>query len=508
MERRAARRRIALPVLVVLATLLATIFPGGPVAADQAVLKIAGYVNSNQGRVAGARVEWVVVEEDGSLGEVVASTTADDEGNYTLVWAIDPSVPVTLRTTDPSGRFMTTFGSSGTSPGPGQKYIHSWYWAWFITMPSAGRYVPVDPVRVIDTRFDGGGMVQAGESVLVALGDLRDADGGPLLGSATAIVANVTTTQLQCATSFLSAGPGAAPGLPQTTSVVNARAGADVANLVTMRVEGPAATWIYNDRCPVHLIVDLQGFYDYSGGAGYSPITPQRVLDTRAHAPMGAKELRRVDLPAVIAVPEDAVAVAVNVTATNTTARTSYVSAFATGDPFGTESSVLNAYRGRDIANLAVVPLAGDGSIELYNNAGTTDLVLDVAGWYLADGGVSFFPIDHRRTSSSNLPALGPRGERVVHDLGIGISLPAAEAQAVALNLTSTGGTAPTSYVTVYPDGAARPLASNLNAIAGTDLANSAFVRLGPGYRIYNNAGSVRILQDVAGYFARGPLDG
>ncbi|HEY3548533.1 MAG TPA: hypothetical protein VGK17_20870, partial [Propionicimonas sp.] len=78
------------------------------------------------------------------------------------------------------------------------------------------------------------------------------------------------------------------------------------------------------------------------------------------------------------------------------------------------------------------------------------------------------------------------------------------DAGAVALNLTSTHATSPTTYLTAYPSGSERPLASNLNARGGIDLANGAIVGLGSdgGWAVYNNQGSVQILEDVAGWFA------
>jgi hypothetical protein len=73
---------------------------------------------------------------------------------------------------------------------------------------------------------------------------------------------------------------------------------------------------------------------------------------------------------------------------------------------------------------------------------------------------------------------------------------------AVTLNVTATRPTA-TSYVSVYPGGAARPVASNLNVVAGQTIANQVTVALGSGNRVtfYNNAGTIDLVADLSGYY-------
>ena len=76
-------------------------------------------------------------------------------------------------------------------------------------------------------------------------------------------------------------------------------------------------------------------------------------------------------------------------------------------------------------------------------------------------------------------------------------------ATAVVLNVTVTNTTA-ASYLTVYPTGAAQPVASNLNWVAGQTIPNLVEVGLGTGGKVtvYNAAGHVDVLFDVAGYVA------
>ncbi|HET7720483.1 MAG TPA: hypothetical protein VFK43_10985, partial [Acidimicrobiales bacterium] len=81
--------------------------------------------------------------------------------------------------------------------------------------------------------------------------------------------------------------------------------------------------------------------------------------------------------------------------------------------------------------------------------------------------------------------------------------VPATGVSAVAMNVTVTRPSA-TSFLTLYPTGTARPLASNLNFAAGRTIPNLAVVKIGAGGRvtIYNLAGTVDVIVDVAGWFS------
>lgn len=79
-----------------------------------------------------------------------------------------------------------------------------------------------------------------------------------------------------------------------------------------------------------------------------------------------------------------------------------------------------------------------------------------------------------------------------------------AGARAVAFNLTVAQPTAP-GYITLYPAGAAQPLASTLNYRAGQIRANNAMAPLGAGGALAvfcgQGSGSTHFLIDVTGYF-------
>jgi hypothetical protein len=72
----------------------------------------------------------------------------------------------------------------------------------------------------------------------------------------------------------------------------------------------------------------------------------------------------------------------------------------------------------------------------------------------------------------------------------------------VVLNVTVAGPTAP-GFVTVWPDGAARPLASNLNFVPNQVVPNRVIVKVGTGGKVdmYNLTGNTDLVADVGGYF-------
>ncbi|MFM7534992.1 MAG: YncE family protein [Acidimicrobiales bacterium] len=80
-------------------------------------------------------------------------------------------------------------------------------------------------------------------------------------------------------------------------------------------------------------------------------------------------------------------------------------------------------------------------------------------------------------------------------------------ATGVSANVTAVGPTA-AGYLTLFPSDAPRPLASNLNFVAGSPpTPNAVTVRLSADGKlnVFNNAGSVDVIIDLAGYYSPTP---
>jgi alpha-tubulin suppressor-like RCC1 family protein len=239
-------------------------------------------------------------------------------------------------------------------------------------------------------------------------------------------------------------------------------------------------------------------------GSGLTPMSPVRVLDTRngtgrggVIGPVGPNVTITLDLSA--RVPASATAVFLNVTGTEATAST-YVTVF----PFGSErptASNLNLVAGQTRPNAVTVATGAGTKINLYNHTGSTHLVADLAGYYAPDAGSKYTaqaPV--RVLDTRNGP--GPVGPNATITVDLSGRVPAS-ATAVTFNLTGVSPTANT-YVTAWPDGTARPTASNLNLTPGTVAPNLVTVALGANRKIalYNHVGSIHLVADLAGFYA------
>jgi hypothetical protein len=111
--------------------------------------------------------------------------------------------------------------------------------------------------------------------------------------------------------------------------------------------------------------------------------------------------------------------------------------------------------------------------------------------------------VDTRTTSP-----LGPNMTRDVQATGQG-GVPSDGVSAVVVNITATDPTAG-SYLTVFPTGTARPLASNLNFRPGQTIPNLVVVKLGAGgkFSVYNAQGSTHFIADVVGWYSDGTTAG
>jgi photosystem II stability/assembly factor-like uncharacterized protein len=137
--------------------------------------------------------------------------------------------------------------------------------------------------------------------------------------------------------------------------------------------------------------------------------------------------------------------------------------------------------------------------------------VVDVSGWFpaganyapvtparLADTRNGSTTVDGQGSGGGALPA-GATLDVVVTNRG-GV---AANAVVVVLNVTSTGAGG-TGFLTVWPCGAAMPLASSLNFSAGRDVANNVHARVGTSGRVcvYAGAAGTQVVVDVVGSYS------
>ncbi|MFF5174139.1 right-handed parallel beta-helix repeat-containing protein [Micromonospora sp. NPDC000089] len=361
-------------------------------------------------------------------------------------------------------------------------------------------YTALSPMRVLDTRaaigVGGTTPVPANSEIVLSLPQV----GGVPAADITAVVLNLTVTGPTTA-GFLRVWPDGA-ALPDVSNL-NFVAGETVPNLVTVPTSNGRLRIRNTGGGTAHVVADLQGFYA-TGGSGFRAVTPSRVLDTRGagQTAFPANVSRTLDLTG--RVPAGTRAAVLNVTVTRPTA-SGVLKVYPAGSAVPTASS-LNFVAGQTIPNLVIVPVV-NGRVAIHNqSAGSTHLVVDLAGWFGPAASDSFVPYGPERiqdTRAGGQP-MGPWTHygllpRYLH---LGLSA-AAKPSAVVANVTVTGPTA-AGVLNLRPNGADVPTASNLNFVAGETATNLVMVGVGEGDQavIHNgSSGRTHVIVDQSGYF-------
>ena len=246
--------------------------------------------------------------------------------------------------------------------------------------------------------------------------------------------------------------------------------------------------------------------------AGYVPLSPVRVFDTRdgtggRDTPVAADEDVRFRLGGRSGVPGEAHAVLLNVTATEATEPT-FVTVWDAGTERPTAANC-NPFPGTATPALVVGRLGERGEVSFSNGWGEVNLIGDLVGYMDPVSATTFRSLTPRRLLDSRLTG-GPFGEGEVRTLRVtGITDVPSDATAVALNIALTQASAP-SFLTVWPAGEAMPLAASVNIMPGQTVPNMVVARVGAGGSIamFNSFGTVEVIVDQLGYFREGEAGG
>lgn len=296
-----------------------------------------------------------------------------------------------------------------------------------------------------------------------------------------------------------------------SSSNLNVRPGETVPNMVLARVGAGGRIRLLNSTGSMHVVADVAGWFDTAGqsagGLRFTGVAPSRIVDTRTGlgdigGRFAAGDSRSIQIAGVAGVPADARSVVLNITAAGPRG-VGYVTAHPDGEPRPNASN-LNLNPGQDRPNLAVVRLGTNGRIRLAVAETSTDLIVDVFGYYGPSGGrtTAIDParvFDSRTGLGTTASPLAPGETRRVQIAGrAGVP---ANATAVIANVTVTGATSG-GYLSIWPSGGARPTVSNLNWTPFADVPNLAMVRLGEGgaLSVFNATGYVHVIVDVMGY--------
>jgi hypothetical protein len=241
----------------------------------------------------------------------------------------------------------------------------------------------------------------------------------------------------------------------------------------------------------------------------FRPLPPIRILDTRdgtggVRGKLGPGQTLELHVAGLNGVDASASAAVINLTVDGATAP-SYLTIYPSGQPTPMVSN-LNFQPGQVVANLTHVAIGAGGAVSVYNAQGWVDVVLDLNGFFTLGGALGsglFRALPPTRLLDTRLSGLrlGP-GQTIDLRVGGAGSVPYPGAAATVLNLTATGANQG-SYLTLFPTGQSRPLASNVNFPAGRDVPNRAIAKLGSGGKvsIYNAVGWVDVVVDLGGWF-------
>jgi hypothetical protein len=205
-----------------------------------------------------------------------------------------------------------------------------------------------------------------------------------------------------------------------------------------------------------------------------------------------------VQVAGVGGVPSTGVkAVLMNVTVAGPTAA-SYLTIYPSGTPRPNSSS-LNFVAGQAVPNLVTATVGANGSVTIYNFAGSTHVLFDVVGWYSVVGLSPIRALDTRFDFDTPLGA--------DEYINLPIVMPGSPISAVMMNVTVTAPTAG-SYLTIWPSGSSLPNASSLNFVPGQTVPNLVVAPVGPdgAVNIYNFAGDVEVIVDIVGLFENGTI--
>lgn len=226
-----------------------------------------------------------------------------------------------------------------------------------------------------------------------------------------------------------------------------------------------------------------------------------RVFDTRTERstplPSRARTCRQV--AGLAGVPSGAEAVAVNITAVRNT-QGGFVTAYALGSSRPNTSSLNFSGVNESRSNNAIVEVGDYGYICLYNY-GSTHLILDVSGYFMAN---DYETVTPRRLGDTRQPGwVRPRPGQSVCFSTRGI-VPPEGAAGVFVNVSAVR-TKANGYLTVHGRDRTVPSTSTLNFQAGVNSASGTMAQLGSdGFICAYVIGTTDVIMDIVGYFKVG----
>lgn len=377
-------------------------------------------------------------------------------------------------------------------------------------------FFAINPLRMLDTR-SGNGL--SGSFVANTPRAVQIAGRPGVPSDAIAVTGNLTVVG-QTKPGYLSIGPSTAT--VGSTSSLNFPTGDTRANGVTVPLSSTGTTGqlaiVYKAPAgsKASVVFDVTGYFRTTTGSGdtFNVINPVRLLDSRSNngvtGRFAANTPKTWQITGRSVIPATGVtAITANLTVVNQT-KAGYVSIgpVATSSP---TASTINFPTGDVRANGVTVKLNGSGQLSGVYKApagATTDLVLDVTGYFKNDGtGTRFVPLSPVRLLdtrggnglSGKFAANTARTWVIGGRNGVDPGAVAVVGNVTVVNQTKAG------YVAVTPTPTNSPTTSTINFPTGDVRANGMTVKLTSGNlsAVYKAAAGATtdLVYDVFGYY-------
>ena len=377
------------------------------------------------------------------------------------------------------------------------------------TPPPPLQFVPLpSPCRAVDTRpgNGGGGPIQGGTFQSFPISSAGTCGALP---SAAAYSMNVSVVP-NGPLGYLTVWPAGQPRpLASTLNSLDGRIKANAA-IIPAGASGEISVYATNTT---NVIVDVNGYFAPVSGStlAFYPLTPCRVADTRMSnfpqglgppfLPGGQERAFPILNATSCNIPSSAAAYSLNFSVVPH-GSLFYMTVWPTGENRPTVST-LNDIPGQIIANAAIVTAGATGKVSVYPT-NDTDLIIDINGYFAAagSGGLSLYGvqpcrvIDTRNAGGAFSGTLSPPVDVV--DTGCAASS-LAQAYVFNASVVPQGGL---GYLTLWPDGANRPVVSTLNALDGSISSNMAIVPTNNGKVDAYASGITQLILDISSYFA------
>jgi GH25 family lysozyme M1 (1,4-beta-N-acetylmuramidase) len=359
-----------------------------------------------------------------------------------------------------------------------------------VGMSAPSRYVPIDPVRFVDTRLGLGARTgRVTGPLTVQLPDAIPTD-------ATGVVLNASVVDPTAAGYLRAAAAGATP---LATALNFSALQATTGLLVTaMDATRKATVTVYGGAGQV--VLDVVGYYTAASGPGghWVALAPSRIVDSRTGIGTSAgPQTGDVTVTVPDAVPADASGVVLNVSVVEPT-RPGWLRVA----PAGTvpTTTALN-FPGIRSATGLVMTRTANRAVTVAMYGGAAQLVVDLVGYYDSgsDTGSSFVSSTPQRVLDTRR-GLGASGRNVK---SVTVTLPAnipADATGAVLNLSAVAPSGK-GYLRLAAAGAA-PTTTAISYDLGRSVTGLALTPIGAGRQITITVygAAVDVVADLVGF--------